>query len=84
MNMADRKSTELSPQAIARAERQRLALEDGVRAMADIEHQAAAVRKNMQRLRLLREAKQAEDAKSHALAPLPRPAKKKRGRISPK
>ena len=79
-NMADKRSAEFSPQAIARAERQRLAQEEGARAMSEIEHQAIAVRKNMQRLRLLREAKEAEHAKLNV--PVPSPAKKKRGRTS--
>jgi hypothetical protein len=60
--MVDRKSTEPSPESIARANRQRLATEEGARAMADVEQKAAAVRKNMERLRVLREAKEAEEA----------------------
>jgi hypothetical protein len=54
------KKSEPSPESIARANRQRLAFEEGVRAMADVEREAAAVRKNMERLRALREAKEAE------------------------
>jgi hypothetical protein len=60
--MVGRKSTEPSPESIARANRQRLAMEEGARAMADVEQKAAAVRKNMERLRALREAKEAEEA----------------------
>ena len=46
-----------------------LAQEEGVRAMADIEQRAMALRKNMQRLRALREAKEAEEAVSQSAHP---------------
>ncbi|MBR0872525.1 transcriptional regulator [Bradyrhizobium tropiciagri] len=59
----------LSPTSVARAERQRVAAEEGARAMAEIDREAVAVRKNMERLRLLREAKQAADAGAQADAP---------------
>jgi hypothetical protein len=74
--MADRKSTEPSPASIARANRQRLAMEEGVRAMADVEKQAIAVRKNMERLRALRQAR--EDEQAALPPPDPAPAKKKK------
>jgi hypothetical protein len=64
--MADKKSAEPSPASIARANRQRLATEEGARAMADIERQAIATRKNMERLRALREASEAEAARTQA------------------
>jgi hypothetical protein len=67
--MADRKPAEASPQSIARANRQRLASEEGARAMADIQQQAIAVRKNMERLRALREAREAEEAAAQAVRP---------------
>jgi hypothetical protein len=54
--MTDKKSGEPSPESIARTNRQRIAAREGVQAMADIEKDAVAVRKNMQRLRALREA----------------------------
>ena len=76
--MSARKSAVPSPEAIARADRQRLAAEEGVWAIADVERQAIEVRKNMARLRELREAKEAADA-AHA-ATLPAPAPKKRTR----
>ncbi len=60
--MASRNAAEPSPVSIARANRQRLAKEEGARAMIDVEQRAAAIRKNMERLRALREAKQAEEA----------------------
>jgi hypothetical protein len=74
--MADKKATEPSAESIARANRQRLMAEEGARAMADVERQAVAVRKNMERLRALRQAKEAEEARTEAA--LPSTAKKKR------
>jgi hypothetical protein len=58
--MVSKKLAEPSPASTARANRQRLAQEEGARAMADVELQAVAVRKNMDRLRALREAKEAQ------------------------
>jgi hypothetical protein len=58
--MTSKKSSTPSPESIARANRQRIAAEEGLQAMAEVERQALAVRKNMQRLRALREAKAAE------------------------
>jgi hypothetical protein len=55
--MASKK--EPSSESIARAERQRIAVEEGHKAMADIELAGVAVRENMARLRALREAKEA-------------------------
>lgn len=73
------KSAGPSPAAIARADRRRLAAEEGVRAIADVERQAVEVRKNMARLRELREAKEVADAaRSVAASP------KKRTRKSPR
>jgi len=78
--MADRKSTEPSPESIARADRQRLAAEEGARAMADIEKKAIAVRKNMERLRALRQAREAEALR--APVALPAAAKKRKATLS--
>ena len=76
--MVDRKSAEPSPVSIARANRQRLAQEEGVRAMADVEKSAVAVRKNMERLRALRQAKEAEDASAlPAVTEIPKKKRKK-------
>jgi CspA family cold shock protein len=58
-NMVSKKSVVPSPESIARANRQRIAQEEGKKAMADVELQATAVRANMARLRALREAKEA-------------------------
>ena len=74
--MNDKRAASPSPESIARANRQRLAREEGLRAMADVEKQAAETRKNMQRLRALREAREADE--TSARAALPQPAKKKR------
>ena len=52
-------------------------MEEGARAMADVEQEAVAVRKNMERLRALREAKEADEARTSAAVVLP--AKKKKG-----
>lgn len=79
--MADRKSTEPSPESIARANRQRLAQEEGARAMADVAREAVAVRKNMERLRALRQARDAEQAASPQ--PVDPPAKKKKRETGP-
>lgn len=75
--MASRKSTEPSAESIARANRQRLAQEEGVRAMEDVSRGAVAVRKNMERLRALRLAKEAEEL---SLAPAVAPEAKKKKR----
>jgi len=77
--MAGRKPAEPSPVSVARANRQRLAQEEGVRAMADVEQRAVAIRKNMERLRALREAKEAQEAVAGPA--LPEVSKKKRKRL---
>lgn len=79
--MADKKSDEPSPESIARASRQRRAAEEGARAMADVEQKAIAVRKNMERLRALRQAKEATQVKTEAVLP---PAAKPRKKRPPK
>ena len=79
--MAGRKPDGLSPHGLARAHRQRLASENGARAIGDVEHEALAVRKNMARLRALREAKEAQEASTRAALPKP-PAKKRTKALS--
>jgi hypothetical protein len=76
--MVSKKLAEPSPERIARANRQRLAQEEGARAMADVERSAVAIRKNMERLRTLREAKEAQEAIVRATLPLPDVSGKKR------
>jgi len=80
--MNARKTAELSPEGIARSDRKRLAAEEGVRALADVEKQAIEVRKNMARLREIREAKERETEREKAAADaaLPASAVKKRSR----
>jgi hypothetical protein len=51
-----------SPAQLARNERMRTAAIEGAKARADIEARDIAVRKNMERLRALRLAKEAEEA----------------------
>ena len=75
--MADKKSAEPSPGSIARADRQRLAAEEGARAMADVERKAIAVRKNMERLRALREAREAQEVRTRVALPVTAKNKRK-------
>lgn len=76
--MVGKKSAEPSPERIARANRQRLAQEEGLRAMADVEQRAVAIRKNMERLRALRQAKEAQEASDQiALPDIPKKKRKK-------
>jgi hypothetical protein len=80
--MVSKKSGVPSPESIARANRQRVAHEEGRKAMADVELQATAVRANMARLRALREAKKAnaQEIEMTADAPKAKTARKKRVR----
>ncbi|WFU69302.1 transcriptional regulator [Bradyrhizobium sp. CB2312] len=76
--MTAKKPAEPSSEAIARSDRKRLAAEEGARALADVEKQAIHVRKNMARLREVREAKEAADAVLQAALPAPPPKKRPR------
>ncbi|MGO4714366.1 transcriptional regulator [Bradyrhizobium sp. 2TAF24] len=67
--MSARKTAELSPESIARSNRKRLAAEEGARALADVEKRAVEIRKNMARLREVREAKEAADDALRASLP---------------
>ena len=62
--MSGKRSAEPSPESIARANRRRLAVEEGARAMADLEREVIEVRKNMERLRALREGEGAGRGKN--------------------
>ena len=53
-----------APAKLARANRLRLAAEEGVRAMEEVTKESIAVRKNMARLRGLRLAKEADAVRS--------------------
>jgi hypothetical protein len=77
-NMASKRSDTPSPESVARANRQRLAVEEGRKAMLDVEQRATAVRTNMARLRALREVNEAKAREAELTAPAPKKAKKKR------
>jgi hypothetical protein len=66
-----------SPAQAARENRLRLAKEEGARAMEEAQRQALAVRKNMDRLRELRLAKEAEATREQIATGAPPKAKKK-------
>lgn len=53
-----------TPEQLARLEKQRIARIEGEQAMIQVEKEAVDIRKNMDRLRALRLAKEAEDALS--------------------
>ena len=60
--MSSKSAKPQTPEQLARAEKQRLARTEGAFALADVNKEAIAIRKNMERLRALRLAKEAEDA----------------------
>jgi hypothetical protein len=62
------KPTDQSPSQLARANRLRLAAEEGARAMEEATKEAIAVRKNMARLRELRLAKEAATTREQIAA----------------
>ena len=53
-----------SPEQAARLERQRVAAEEGVKALQEVADRAVATRENMARLRSMRLAKEAQDVRS--------------------
>jgi hypothetical protein len=69
-----------TPEKIARANRQRLAAEEGVKAMDQVERDGVAIRKNMERLRALRLQRDAVAA----LEPVAEKPKKPKKRSPPK
>ena len=75
--MTSKRTGEPSPESVARANRQRLAREESVQALADAEREAVEIRLNMLRLRALREARLAEEASAQTAPP---PAKRKRSK----
>ena len=78
--MVGRKPGEPSAESIARANRLKIAAEDGKKALVDVERQAIAVRQNMARLRTLREAEEArriEEKRNQPDDPLARKKRKK-------
>jgi hypothetical protein len=80
-DMASKRSDTPSPESVARANRQRLAAEEGRKAMVDVEQRASAVRTNMARLRALRETSEANTRESELTAPAPKKAKKKKAKV---
>ena len=61
-----------SPEQTARLERQRLAVEEGTKALQEVAERAIAIRENMARLRALRLAKEAGAKQSIAKPTEPR------------
>ncbi len=80
-DMASKRPDTPSPESVARANRQRLAAEEGRKAMVDVEQRSAAVRANMARLRALRETSEAQIRESELTAPTPKKAKKKKAKV---
>jgi hypothetical protein len=70
-----RNSGELSPESIARANRQRIAAEEGRLALAEVQRKANAVRDNMARLRALREAEETRRRRAQPPAGAPKTGK---------
>jgi hypothetical protein len=58
-----------SPEQAARLERQRLAAEDGAKALQEVASRAIAIRENMARLRSLRLAKEAQKVRANDRKP---------------
>ena len=75
--MTIKRSEAPSPVGVARAQQQRLAADERTKVMAEAEQHAAAVRKNMNRLRTLRLAKEAEDALAPPVVATPKKRAKK-------
>ncbi|MGO3930198.1 transcriptional regulator [Rhodopseudomonas pseudopalustris] len=76
--MVEKSVVERSPASLDRARKKQLASEEGARTMAQFQTEAVNVRKNMERLRALRLAKQAQaesDAQTAAENAPPRPRK---------
>jgi hypothetical protein len=71
-------TSDQSPDQIAKANRLRLAKEEGARAMEEVQQKANHVRKNMARLRELRLAKEADAGRQQIAAGAAPKAKPKR------
>jgi hypothetical protein len=71
------RNSDPSPAQTARENRLRLAKEEGARAMEESQRQALAVRKNMDRLRELRLAKEADAIRQQIATGIPPKAKPK-------
>lgn len=60
--MTSKSLKQQTPEQLARLEKQRAAKIEGAIALAEVEKESVAIRENMERLRALRLAKEAEDA----------------------
>jgi hypothetical protein len=69
-----------SPSQLARNERMKTAAIEGAKARADIDARDIAVRKNMERLRALRLAKEAEDREAAVAKPPAGPKRRTSGK----
>jgi hypothetical protein len=67
-DMTDKKTTTPSPTSIERARRKALEQQEGAQRMAEVAREGVALRKNMERLRALRLAREAEQAAAAASA----------------
>jgi hypothetical protein len=65
-----------TPEKIARTNRQRLAAEEGAKAMEQVERDGVAIRKNMERLRALRLQREASAALEPAIEVPKKPKKR--------
>lgn len=63
------KSSPTTPDRLERIRKKELNSVEANKAMAEVERQAIAVRKNMERLKALRLARDAEEAAAEAVAP---------------
>jgi len=78
LKMVEKSVVERSPASLDRARKKQLASEEGARTMAQFQTEAVNVRKNMERLRALRLAKQAQaESDAQTAAENAPPAKKK-------
>ena len=77
-----KKPGEPSPETVARADRQRIAAEEGKRAMAEVERNDIAVRQNMARLRALREAEAANRPPADPADAKPKPKASRKRKVT--
>ncbi|ACF02377.1 hypothetical protein [Rhodopseudomonas palustris] len=76
--MSDKKTTTPSPTSIERARRKLVEQQEGAQRMVEVEREGVALRKNMERLRALRLAREAEEAAAALAAPPAAPKKRTR------
>jgi len=78
--MVGKSVAERSPASLDRARKKQIASEEGARTMAQFQTEAVNVRKNMERLKALRLAKQAKDESDAQIAAENAPPAKKKSR----